>query len=152
MKKTTPMKSTPTCRGLDEKDIEVKVENGVLTIKGLSVRSRKHRTPTRPDVATSLRTEPGFSGDVADRVSGIAQSTDLIKDGLPRAAMRLLDKVSMLRDLRRPPGPCAIVTTSSSLDSGNKARPVDRSARLSWVSIVSRKFCRRWKRSATCRA
>jgi hypothetical protein len=53
---------------------------------------------------------------------------------------------------RRPPEPYAIVAESSSLDSGNRARPVDRSARLSWVSIVSRKFCRRWKRSATCRA
>src|SRR5208283_400989 len=46
----------------------------------------------------AARAEPGFSGDVADRVSGGAQSTDLIKDGLPRAAMRLLGKVSMLRD------------------------------------------------------
>src|SRR5580658_9331111 len=45
---------------------------------------------------------------------------------------------------RRPPEPHAIVAGSSSLDSGNRARPVDRSARLSWVSIVSRKFCRRW--------
>ena len=30
---------------------------------------------------------------------------------------------------RRPPGPEALTTTSSSSDSGNKARPVDRSAR-----------------------
>jgi hypothetical protein len=49
---------------------------------------------------------------------------------------------------RRPPGPDAIVATSSSLDSGNKALPIDRSARLNWVSIVSRKFCGGWSRSA----
>jgi hypothetical protein len=53
---------------------------------------------------------------------------------------------------RRPPEPHAIVSGSSSLDLGNRPRPVDRSARLSWLSIVSRKFCRRWNRSATCRA
>ena len=65
--------------------------------------------------------------------------------------MRLPGRVSMRR--------CVASTTRTTcdrrrwvfitLDSGNRARPVDRSARLSWVSIVSRKFCRRWDRSAT---
>ena len=67
--------------------------------------------------------------------------------------VRLPGRVSMRRCVASTaPGPHAIVAGSSSLDSGSKARPVDRSARLSWVSIVSRKFRRRWNRSATCRA
>ena len=39
-----------------------------------------------PDAAWS---EPSLSDDVADRGSGVAQSMDLIKDGLPRATVRL---------------------------------------------------------------
>ena len=66
--------------------------------RGASVRRRAEFEP----FSDTARTEPGFSGDVADRVSGIAQSPDLIKDGLPRAAMRLLDKVSMLREFGHP--------------------------------------------------
>ena len=62
--------------------------------RGASVRRHAEFEP----FSDTARTEPGFSGDVADRVSGIAQSTDLIKDCLPRAAIRLLDKVSMLRE------------------------------------------------------
>ena len=62
--------------------------------RGASVRGSVEFQP----FSDAARTEPGFSGDVADRVSGVAQSTDLIKDGLPTAAMRLLGKVSMLRD------------------------------------------------------
>jgi hypothetical protein len=45
-------------------------------------------------------TEPGLSGDVADGGSGLPQSMDLIKDGLPRATMRLAGEVSMFWRLR----------------------------------------------------
>jgi hypothetical protein len=119
-----------------------------LWSRGASLRRRAELQPL-PDAA---RTEPGLSGDVADGGSSLTQSMDLIKDGLPRVTMRLAGQVSCSTTSPGPPEPHAIVAGSSSLDSGNKARPVDRSARLSWVSIVSRKSCRRWNRSATCRA
>ena len=63
--------------------------------RGASVRRRAEFQP----FSDAARTEPGFSGDVADRVSGVAERTVSIKDGLPRATMRLFGKVSMLRDL-----------------------------------------------------
>ena len=61
---------------------------------GASLRRRAEFQPL-PDAA---RTEPGLSGDVADGGSGLTQSMDLIKDGLPRATMRLAGQVSMFRD------------------------------------------------------
>jgi hypothetical protein len=42
---------------------------------------------------------PGLSRDIADRGSGLTESVDLIKDGLPRAAMRLLGEAPMLSDI-----------------------------------------------------
>ena len=53
--------------------------------RGASLRRRAELQPL-PDAA---RTEPGLSGDVADEGSSLTQSMDLIKDGLPRATMRL---------------------------------------------------------------
>src|SRR5271157_2262514 len=62
--------------------------------RGASLRRRAEFQPF-PDAA---RTEPGLSGDVADGGSGLTQSMDLIKDGLPRATMRLAGQVSMFCD------------------------------------------------------
>ena len=75
--------------------VEVIVGRAGFWRRGASLRRRAKFQPL-PDAA---RTEPGLSGDVGDGGSGLTQGMDLIKDGLPRAAMRLLDKVSMLRDL-----------------------------------------------------
>ena len=47
--------------------------------RGASLRRRSEFQPF-PDATWS---EPGLSGDVADRGSGLTQSMDLIKDGLP---------------------------------------------------------------------
>ena len=62
--------------------------------RGASLRRRAELQPL-PDAA---RTEPGLSGDVADEGSSLTQSMDLIKDGLPRATMRLAGQVSMFCD------------------------------------------------------
>jgi hypothetical protein len=61
----------------------------------VAVRRRAELQPF-PDAA---RTEPGLSRDIADRGSGLTESVDLIKDGLPRAAMRLLGEAPMLSDI-----------------------------------------------------
>ena len=69
-----------------------------------SLRRRSEFQPF-PDAAWS---EPGLSGDVADRGSGLAQNMDLIKDGLPRATVRLPGQVSMRR--------CVASTTRTTCD------------------------------------
>ena len=69
--------------------------------RGASLRRRREFQPF-PDAA---RSEPGLSGDVADRGSGLAQNVDLIKDGLPRTTMCLLGQVRRATASRRPPGP-----------------------------------------------
>jgi hypothetical protein len=53
--------------------------------RGAALRRRGEFQPF-PDAPWS---EPSLSDDVADRGSGVAESMDLIKDGLPRATVRL---------------------------------------------------------------
>jgi hypothetical protein len=79
----------PTARQI----IDEIVGGAGLWRRGASLRRRSEFQPF-PDAAWS---EPGLSGDVADRGSGLAQNMDLIKDGLPRATVRLPGQVSMRR-------------------------------------------------------
>jgi hypothetical protein len=80
---------SPTARQI----IDEIVGRAGLWRRGAALRRRGEFQPF-PDAAWS---EPGLSGDVADRSSGPAQNMDLIKDGLPRPAVRLLGQVSMRR-------------------------------------------------------
>ena len=42
---TTPTRFTPNCPGMDEKDVEVKVAGGVLTIKGEKQQDKEEKKP-----------------------------------------------------------------------------------------------------------
>jgi hypothetical protein len=74
--------------------VEEIVGRAGLWRRSASFRRRAEFQPL-PDAA---RTEPSLSGDVADGDSGHTQSMDLIKDGLPRATMRLAGQVSTFCD------------------------------------------------------
>jgi hypothetical protein len=117
---------------------ESEADPEIVRRAGLRRRRASHqRSPSFLPFPDGARSEPGLAGNDGDRVSCFAQTMDLVEDALPRTTMGLAGQKSVFCDVAPASWTrCGPDVTCSSLDSGNKARPVGRSARLSWASVV----------------